>query len=274
MSSTVHANSTTGFRKGTNELYNQARARYQPEALSHLRQAIKSDGPLNIVEIGSGTGLFTRALLAHPAWTAVQKLKAVDPNEGMRETFAKYTVDDRVVVSEGTFDSTGVESGWADLVIIAHAFHWCLDYEAAAAEFARVLKPEGVFALIWNHEDRDAAKWLDQVRERVERDEKGSPHWRTGLWRQIFEAPSYTKYFLHPEEQTFRYEIPGTTEGIVSRGLSSSRITVLAESEKEEFVKDVEAIMERGESKVWIEEDKTFIYPHRTDLVISRRKAL
>lgn len=34
------------------------------------------------------------------------------------------------------------------------AFHWCLDYEAAATEFARILRPNGVVALIGNDEDR------------------------------------------------------------------------------------------------------------------------
>lgn len=43
----------------------------------------------------------------------------MDPSEGMREVFSRYTTDDRVVVSEGTFDRTGIESGWADLIVIA-----------------------------------------------------------------------------------------------------------------------------------------------------------
>jgi len=34
------------------------------------------------------------------------------------------------------------------------AFHWCLDYNAAAAEFARILKPEGAVAFVWNLENR------------------------------------------------------------------------------------------------------------------------
>lgn len=34
------------------------------------------------------------------------------------------------------------------------AFHWCPDHEAAAKEFARILKPDGVVAFIWNLEDR------------------------------------------------------------------------------------------------------------------------
>lgn len=37
----------------------------------------------------------------------------------MRETFSDSIQDSRVTLSEGTFDHTGVESGWADLVVIA-----------------------------------------------------------------------------------------------------------------------------------------------------------
>lgn len=37
----------------------------------------------------------------------------------MREVFAKSTADPRVSVHEGTFDTTGVEDGWADAIIIA-----------------------------------------------------------------------------------------------------------------------------------------------------------
>ncbi|KAF7369051.1 CUE domain-containing protein [Mycena venus] len=245
--SAVHPTAQIGFAHGTNELYNKVRAQYQPQVLSHLHKAIKSSDPLNIVEIGSGTGLFTRALLAHDEWKTVRSYKAVDPSEGMRETFAKYTTDERVVLSEGTFANTGAESGWADLIVIAQAFHWCLDHEEAAAEFARVLKPGGVLALIWIHESRDIAPWLEQFRARVERDEGDTPRSRSGAWRQLFNTPSYKKSFTPPEEAAIRYVIPNTLEGIVSRGLSSSRVVVLTDAEKEVFVKDVEAIVRRGE---------------------------
>lgn len=43
----------------------------------------------------------------------------MEPSEGMRETFSKTVNDDRVSLSEGYFDATGVEDGWADLVVIA-----------------------------------------------------------------------------------------------------------------------------------------------------------
>jgi hypothetical protein len=70
--------------------------------------------------IGSGTGLFTRTLLAHPQWQdCVESIHAVEPSEGMRRTFGDKTRDDRVSCHEGTFTETGEEGGWADAVIIA-----------------------------------------------------------------------------------------------------------------------------------------------------------
>jgi hypothetical protein len=103
---------------------------------------VKSISPLQIVElvshlivfipnytrdrIGSGTGIFTRALLGHPEWaSSIEALKAVEPSEGMREVFCKSIEDVRVTVSEGTFDNTGVENGWADLVVVAQVRFPC-----------------------------------------------------------------------------------------------------------------------------------------------------
>ncbi|KAJ7100644.1 S-adenosyl-L-methionine-dependent methyltransferase [Mycena belliarum] len=272
MAAPIHPTSQGGFAKGTNELYNKARPQYQPKALSHLRGAIKSTGPLNVVEVGAGTGLFTRALLAHPGWAAIRAVRAVEPSEGMREAFAKYTADERVVLSGGTFDATGVESGWADLVVVATAFHWCADYETAAAEFARILKPGGVLSLLWNAEDREAAQWLSQCRERAERDDKGAPNWRSGHWRELYSAPSYVKSFNPPEEKIFRYDAVGTVGDIVRRGLTSSRVAILTDAQKEAFARDVEDIVQRGDGKVWVDEEKgTFVYPHMIPVVISER---
>ncbi|KAF7377678.1 S-adenosyl-L-methionine-dependent methyltransferase [Mycena sanguinolenta] len=270
--STVHPTSQLGFAKGTNELYNKARGEYEPKVLSQLREVIQPLEPLNVVEIGAGTGLFARALLAHEDWKTVRNYRAIDPSEGMRETFTKYTQDHRVVLSEGTFAETGVEDSWADLIVIAQAFHWCLEHEPAAAEFARILKPGGVLALVWVHEGRETAPWLEQFRKRVDRDERGAPSTRTGFWRQLFNASSYTKAFTPPEEAGFTYNFPDTIDGLISRGLSSSRIVVLTDSEKEVLIEDVQAIIQRGEGKVWIDEEKgIFEHPHRVVIVVSRR---
>lgn len=54
----------------------------------------------------------------------MKELRALEPSAGMREVFAKATTDPRVSVHPGTFDTTGVEDGWADLIVIAQV---CLD---------------------------------------------------------------------------------------------------------------------------------------------------
>ena len=74
------------------------------------------------LRIGAGTGIFTRALLAHPEWSdSVAELKAIEPSQGMRDVFSKTVVEvyPRVSIVEGTFDTTRAEDGWADLVVIA-----------------------------------------------------------------------------------------------------------------------------------------------------------
>jgi hypothetical protein len=37
----------------------------------------------------------------------------------MREVFSRTIEDDRIVLSDGVFQATGVEEGWADAVIVA-----------------------------------------------------------------------------------------------------------------------------------------------------------
>jgi len=74
----------------------------------------------NSLRIGSGTGLFTKALVAHPAWTKnIKAYVAVEPSEGMRETFSQTIQDERICFQDGTFQNTKIEDGWADLVVIA-----------------------------------------------------------------------------------------------------------------------------------------------------------
>jgi len=264
----------TGFGEGTNELYDRARPSYQPGALSHIRQAVTAPEPLTVVEIGSGTGIFTRALLAHPEWsTSVGQLTAFEPSAGMRGVFTKSVADERVTAKEGSFDHTSVEDNHADLVVVAQAFHWCPDYDAAAVEWARILKPDGVVALIWNLEDRDAAQWVAELRDRIELHEKGSPQFRLGLWRALFGTASFQKHFQPPEEKVWSYQLPGTLDIVTNRVFSKSFIAVEPDDVKAQIKEDVRGIVERGAGRKWIDESQgIFEYPYKTYVVILRQK--
>lgn len=269
----VHAIARTGFGHGTNDLYDRARPSYQPFALSYIRSVVRSTSPINVVEIGAGTGIFTRALLAHPEWaSAINQIKAVEPSPGMREVFSKTVQDDRVTIDDGTFENTGVGDEWADLLVIAQAFHWCPDYDRAFAEFARILNPEGVAVLIWNLEDRDRAHWVAGLRNRIERHENDSPQFRLNLWRQAFETTSYKQCFQSPVERVWPYNLPATVDIAVERASSKSYIAVLPDAEKAEVRKDVRNIVEEGEGRVWIDEDKgVFEYPYQVFVVVAHK---
>jgi hypothetical protein len=152
----VHKIAQTGFGNGTNELYDRSfvstsvyeithplfqsssvvsfgcsqvhpprgcrfwlarHSRVQPLSSRFFRSVI-----LNLLpaRVGSGTGIFTRAILAHPDWaTAVGKITAVEPSEGMRGIFNNSVQDERVSCQNGSFENTGVTNHSADLVIVA-----------------------------------------------------------------------------------------------------------------------------------------------------------
>ncbi|KAF8447430.1 S-adenosyl-L-methionine-dependent methyltransferase [Boletus edulis BED1] len=275
MSTKIHSVAHVGFAAGTNELYDRARPSYPQDSVRLIKKAVDNATPLNIVEIGAGTGLFTRTLLAdEDNETRIASLKAIEPSAGMREVFKQRVSHESVSISDGTFDNVpSVENGWADLIIIAQAFHWCPDYGKACAEFARILKPGGAVAFIWNLENRDAAGWVAQLRDRIEIHERGSPQFRLGLWRQAFSTESYNNYFKPPEEKEWVYQVATSEEICVDRALSKSYISILPPDQKQSVIDDIKAIVARGDGKVWIDESKgVFEYPYKTLVVLARKK--
>ncbi|KAI5117441.1 hypothetical protein M0805_007011 [Coniferiporia weirii] len=273
--SKVNPISQAGFGPGKSEIYDKARSSYASEVLSHIRTAVDGKGYLKVVEIGCGSGIFTRALLAHPEWSpSISELKCVDPNEGMRAVFSETVNDPRVSLSEGTFEDTGVPDGWADLILVATAFHWCTELEDATREFARILKPKGSVSFTWNRQDLDKAPWIRQIREqcapptatRVEDRDK---------WRSMFDLPLYKEKFFEPEDKIVTYSEPGTVERIIQRTFTASVIAVLPDDEKQKIAEKVKAIIARGDGLVWLnKEEGIFEVPFASPVVILRRKPL
>lgn len=273
----VHNTAQTGFGTGTNDFYDKARPSYPVEAIKNLYEQVRANtapgAPLNILEVGSGTGIFTRALLAEPNFAQhLKELKAIEPSEGMRATFDATTKDARVSTLDGTFEHTGVEDGWADLVIVAQAFHWCPDYDAAMVEFARASKPTGIVAFIWNLEDSSSTPWVAQLRGTYEKHEKGAPQFHRLLWRAAFDTAGYKTNFSPPQTLEFPRNLEATEDSVINRVLSKSYITMLSEEERAGLVKQLKEIVEKGEGKKWIKEDEgVFEYPYLTTLVVMKK---
>ena len=97
------------------------------------------------LDVGAGTGKLTRVLARHYA-----RVLAVEPLDRMRAI-----LDQVVPAAEsqpGSAEKLPLPDASVDGVFAAQAFHWFANDEAVA-EFARVLRPGGVLALIWNEGD-------------------------------------------------------------------------------------------------------------------------
>lgn len=127
------------------EDYVRCRPSYPPELITALLEDSIDSAVLRAADIGSGTGIFTRLLLERGL-----TVSGVEPNTNMRraaendlQSFEKFTS------VEGSAEDTGLADASLDLVTAAQAFHW-FHNSRARMEFARILKPQGRLALVWN----------------------------------------------------------------------------------------------------------------------------
>ncbi|MBL4574891.1 MAG: class I SAM-dependent methyltransferase [Opitutaceae bacterium] len=98
-----------------------------------------------VADLGSGTGIFTRHLLDKQL-----RVMAVEPNEEMRQAaVAMSSGYDRFTSINGSAEESTLKDASVDLIVAAQAFHW-FRHDEAQTEFARILKPDGWIALVWN----------------------------------------------------------------------------------------------------------------------------
>lgn len=125
--------------------YVKHRPTYPPEVTEALRRECEIGRDGVVADVGSGTGIFS-ALLLEAGWA----VWAVEPNAPMRQA-AEARLGGRAgfVSVAGSAEATGLPSASVDLVTVAQAFHWFRP-EETRREFARILKPGGWVALVWN----------------------------------------------------------------------------------------------------------------------------
>ncbi|MGW4153089.1 class I SAM-dependent methyltransferase [Micromonospora chersina] len=132
--------------------YDRFRPRYPEEA---LRWALDGLGaPARVVDLGAGTGILTRGVLA-----LGHRVVPVEPDPGMRAQLAAATPGTTALA--GSAEAVPLPDGSADAVLVGQAYHW-FDREPAHAEIARVLRPGGTFAPIWNVRD-ERVGWVAEL---------------------------------------------------------------------------------------------------------------
>lgn len=137
-----------------------------------------------IVDLGAGTGKFTRLMLPHLADGA--SIIAVEPVAGMA---ARLDGMQGVQIRQRAASDTGLGDGVADLVTAAQSLHW-FDDAASVAEIARILRPGGRLALVWNARD-DRVPWVHELSRLADRHAGDTPRHQSGHWRWILADPRF-----------------------------------------------------------------------------------
>ena len=138
--------------EGFGAVYHGARPSPPIPLLNLLSRLARTERPRLVVDIGSGTGLSTRAWadLAH-------EVVGVEPNAEMRAAAQADTPSSNVRYVEGYSDATGLADSSADVVTYSQSLHW-MDPQPTFAEAARILRPGGVFAA-YDYELPPAVDW-------------------------------------------------------------------------------------------------------------------
>lgn len=113
------------------------------DAMLSIAGAEKGD---KFCDVGAGVAHLTLMLAARGL-----DVVAVEPNDAMRANGIKRTEKfGNVRWHEGTGEATGQAAQAFDMVTFGSSFNVC-DRQQALKETARILKPRGWFACMWNH---------------------------------------------------------------------------------------------------------------------------
>lgn len=130
--------------------YERGRPGYPEEAVRWLA----GDEPRDVVDLGAGTGKLTRALvgLGH-------RVTAIEPLPEMLEHLPAAAPGAFAIL--GNAEIIPLPDSFADVVTCAQSFHW-FDHALALPEIARVLRPDGRLAVVWNTRD-DRVSWVARL---------------------------------------------------------------------------------------------------------------
>jgi SAM-dependent methyltransferase len=185
------------------------------------------------VDIGAGTGLFTRRLIGR-----ARQVIAVEPDERMRNVLASRSPDVRAL--EGRGESIPLPDASADAVFVSSAWHW-MDRELTVPEIGRVLRDGGRLGLIWTSRDRevDWVRDLDRLPRGDSVDAQLADRFRQRLY---FDLPE-PQIFDNIEREIFRFERTMTLDDVVAMLGTYSRAIIASADDRGQALTDARAAL-------------------------------
>ncbi len=210
--------------------FDRAAAVYQATRPSYPDDAVRWSVPAHardVLDLAAGTGKLTERLVAL-GWHVV----AVEPSDAMRAELAAVLPD--VEALPGTAERMSLPDASVDAVTIAQAWHW-VDPPAAAAEIARVLRPGGQVAAIWNVRDQ-AADWVARWTEVVHRGDSIGGTLAYG-------EPDLGDRFTEPEHATFPWSQRLRAADLRTLAASRSHLILLPPDERDLLLDEIDELV-------------------------------
>jgi SAM-dependent methyltransferase len=226
----VHATASRGFGADA-DTYARGRPDYPREVLDWLTGDLRLVGGSTALELGAGTGKFTKSLTQTGA-----DVIAVEPVAAMVARLAAEQPGVRTV--EASAQDLPLPDGSVDAVICAQSFHWFATPESLS-EIRRVLKPGGTLGLIWNVRDQ-SIDWVAQLTRIMAPYEGDAPRYDHGEWRRVFPAPGFGP--LRQKSVAHAHTGPASRV-IVDRIASVSFIAALPPEQRQSVIDELHALI-------------------------------
>lgn len=143
MTTGSHSQNNVDRFSGFENDYDQHRPK-APKAVIDILTSYLGRKPDAVADVGCGTGLSSFVWLGHAG-----RVIGFEPNDDMRSKaishLSKLTNAEPISFVKGYSDKLALDPESIDVVTCSQSFHW-MEPVSTLREFARVLKPEGIFA--------------------------------------------------------------------------------------------------------------------------------
>lgn len=209
--------------------YAKYRPSYPSEAIDFILKEL-GESHLIAADVGAGTGISSR-LLADRGIEVI----AIEPNTAMKQVAQTHPL---VQWRDGSAEDTKLPDNSVDLVTCFQAFHW-FNPEPTLKEFARILKPKGRLAAVWNNRDRQDEftkeySYLTQIAS------QNQSEMRSGTERFLRDTDLFSpvRHLIFPYYQTLN------CKALIGRAMSTSYIPKQG-AVTAKFIQDLERLCDR-----------------------------
>ncbi len=212
------------------EEYEAARAGYPPELLDLL----PVEAGATVLDLGAGTGKLTRVLVDRYA-----RVIAVEPLDNMRAILERVVPEAEALA--GSAEAIPLPDASVDAVFVAQAFHWFAT-DDAVAEIARVLRPGGVFADVWNETEEPfplPEAYLARINEIFSE--------RTGAEDDVREEVIRRGPFGELHRDSVLHEQLQTRDSVLVFMRSVSYVAKLPDDERDELMAELGSLLPPGD---------------------------